>query len=34
MPGRPLNVFTLRQSVSDDLDKIMIVSFPESSLIF
>ena len=34
MPGRPLNVFTTKESFTDELHKIMIVSFPESSLIF
>jgi len=34
MPGRPLDVFTIKQSFNDELHKIMIVSFPESSLIF
>lgn len=33
MPGRPLNVITLKQSHKDSLHSYMIVSFPESTLV-
>ena len=33
MPGRPLNVMTLKGKVSDAFDKYMIVSFPQQTLV-
>jgi hypothetical protein len=33
MPGRPLSVNTLKGSMSDELHKYMVVSFPESTIV-
>ena len=33
MPGRPLSVITLKQSLNDAVHRYLLVSFPESTLV-